>query len=101
MLVGPAGTGAWHLEVQDATGKVRERYTDTDARITVRPVQDGEGPAVTRVLLRTSDKYDTFAGAIRIGRVHGLIRIVNHVPIESFVRSVVPVEMGQSWPRVH
>jgi SpoIID/LytB domain protein len=97
VLVGPARTGAWHLEVQDSDGKVRARYTDADARITVTPIQDGEGPAVTRVLVR-STRFDTFAGTIRIGRVDGRIRMVNHVPIESFARSVVPREMGTSNP---
>ena len=43
-------TGAWHLEVQDATGKIRARFTDADARITVTPLPQGAGPAVTRVL---------------------------------------------------
>jgi SpoIID/LytB domain protein len=64
----------------------------------VTPIQDGQGPAVTRVLLRSSTRFDTFAGTLRIGRVDGRIRIVNHVPIESFARSVLPHEMGVSNP---
>ena len=96
VLVGSGRTGAWHLEVQDATGKTRASFTDGDARITVTPVPQGAGPAVTRVLVRSSSTYDTYAGTIRIGRVDGRIRVVNHVPIESFVRSVVPEEMGRT-----
>lgn len=96
VLVGTGRTGAWRLEVQDKGGQTRASYTDADARLTVTPVQDGEGPAVTRLLIRPAGKYHTFAGSLRIGRVEGGIRVVNHVPIESFVRSVVPAEMGPS-----
>lgn len=96
VLVGPGRTGPWQLEVRDSKGRTRGTYTDKDARITVTPLQDGEGPPVTRLLIRDAGKYDTFVGTLRIGRVSGGIRVVNHVPIESFVRSVVPAEMGRS-----
>lgn len=98
VLIGAGRTGAWHLEVQDAAGATKARYTDGDARIRVTPVQHGIGPAVTRVLIRPTSRYDTFAGTLRIGRVDDGIRVVNEVPIESFVRSVVPQEMGNSNP---
>lgn len=96
VLVGPGRTGSWQLEVRDSSDRTRASYIDTDAQLTVTPVQEGEGPAVTRLLIRPAGKYDTFAGSLRIGRVEGRIRVVNHVPIESFVRSVVPAEMGRS-----
>lgn len=96
VLIGSGRRGAWHLEVQDAHGTPKASYTDADARITVTPVQVGTGPAVTRVLIRPTSRYDTYVGTLRIGRVEGGIRVVNHVPIESFVRSVVPEEMGPS-----
>lgn len=96
VLVGAGRSGAWHLEVQDAKGVTKASYTDRDARVVVTPVLDYEGPAVLRLLLRPSTRYDTFVGALRFGRVNGRIRVVNHVPIESFVRSVVPAEMGRS-----
>jgi SpoIID/LytB domain protein len=96
VLIGSGRTGAWHLEVQDSSGATRASFTDKDARVTVTPVLDYTGPAVLRLLVRPSSKFDTFAGSLRIGRVTGGIRVVNHVPIESFVRSVVPVEMGRS-----
>jgi SpoIID/LytB domain protein len=95
VLVGRGTRGAWRLEVRDPRGATRHRYRDADARLTVTPVQNGEGPAVTRVLIRPKGtRYDTYAGVLRIGRVDGRIRVVDHVPIESFVRSVVPSEMG-------
>ncbi len=48
------------------------------------------------MLIRSSRRYDTFQGTIRIGRVNGRLRVVNIVPIESFVRSVTPQELGPS-----
>jgi len=98
VLIGSGRSGAWHLEVQDSRGATKASYTDPDARLTVTPVQDGTGPAVTRVLVRPPTKYDTYAGTLRIGRVTGGIRVVNVVSIEAFVRSVVPQEMGASNP---
>lgn len=96
VLIGSGSSGAWHLEVQDTRGDTKASYTDKDARVTVTPVLDYTGPAVLRLLIRPSSRYDTFVGALRIGRVEGGIRVVNQVPIESFVRSVVPNEMGRS-----
>lgn len=98
VLIGSGRSGAWDLDVQDAHGVTKASYTDKDARLTVTPIQNGIGPAVTRVLIRPSPASDTYAGTLRIGRVHGAIRVVNLVPIESFVRSVVPREMGRSNP---
>ncbi|MFN8518713.1 MAG: SpoIID/LytB domain-containing protein, partial [Chloroflexota bacterium] len=98
VLIGSGARGAWQLEVQDGDGATKARFSDADARLTVTPVQDGTGPAVTRVLIRPDTKYDTYAGTMRIGRVPGGIRVVNVVPIEAFVRSVVPQEMGASNP---
>ena len=46
------------------------------------------------MLIRPGIKYDTYEGVLRIGRVDGRVRIVNIVPIEPFVRSVTPKEMG-------
>jgi len=96
VLIGSGRSGAWHLEVQNSRGATKASYVDADARLTVTPVLDYTGPAVLRLLIRPSKRFDTFVGTLRIGRVSGGIRVVNHVPIESFVRSVVPAEMGRS-----
>jgi SpoIID/LytB domain protein len=95
VLIGSGASGAWRLEVRDAAGTTRARFRDGDARIRVTPLRQGVGPAVTRLLVRPW-AADTYAGTLRIGRVDGRIRVVNHVPIESFARSVVPNEMGRT-----
>src|SRR5690348_17662253 len=57
VLIGSGRTGAWHLEVQDSSGETKASYSDSDARVTVRPVKDNVGPPVLRLLLRSST-YD-------------------------------------------
>ncbi len=104
VLVGNGKTGAWKLQVQDKDGVPLKdesggtlQFTDSDAKLTVTPIRTGEGPAVIQVLLRPGAN-DTYAGKLRIGRTGGKVRIVNHVGIEDFARSVVPQEMGPSNP---
>ena len=93
VLIGSGAKGAWHLEVQDSHGNTRLRVTDSDARVTVSPVAKDADPGRTRLLIKP-DTYDTYEGNLRIGRVNGQIRVVDIVPIEPFVRSVTPQELG-------
>ncbi len=94
VLLGTGATGAWHLEVQDTHGNTRLVVTDSDARVTVSPVASGADPGRLRVLVKPGVKYDTYEGVLRIGRANGRIKMVNVVPIEPFVRSVTPAELG-------
>ena len=97
VLKGTGASGHWHLQVQDSAGKVRAAFIDTNARVEVTPVPPAtqDDPlGVIEVLIRPDAKYDKFAGSIRIGRVDGRIRVVDVVPIEPFVRSVTPKELG-------
>ncbi len=93
VLVGRGETGAWHLKVVNKDGSVAATFDDADARVTVEPVP-GTSVGSIKVLIRSSATYDTYEGQIRIGRVAGRLRIVNIVPIEPFVRSVTPQELG-------
>jgi SpoIID/LytB domain protein len=94
VLIGTGAKGAWHLEVQDAHGVTKLKVTDDDARVTVSPVSPDTDPGRIRVLIRPDPRYDTYQGVLRIGRAHQEVRVVNIVPIEPFVRSVTPSEMG-------
>lgn len=99
VLKGKGTSGSWHLQVQDSTGKVIADFQDSNARVVVTPVAPGssnDALGAIRVLLRPSTKYDTYMGSVRIGRSSGRIRMVNVAPIESFVRSVTPQELGPS-----
>jgi stage II sporulation protein D len=94
VLIGTGAKGAWHLEVQDSHGDRKKSFTDDDARVTVAPVTTETDPGRIRVLIRPDTKYDTYEGVVRIGRANGRVRVVNIVPIEPFVRSVTPQELG-------
>jgi SpoIID/LytB domain protein len=68
--------------------------TDKHAQVTVSSVAKDADPGRIRVLIRPGAQYDTYQGSLRIGRVRGRIRVINVVPIEPFVRSVTPREVG-------
>jgi SpoIID/LytB domain protein len=103
VLIGRARTGPWTFEVRagqdDPTLLAAFTDDDADLRLTPVPPVDTVVDALgdTQVLIRNS-RYDRFQGTLRIGRKHGKIRIVNEVPIEPFVRSVTPQEVGPSNP---
>ena len=94
VLMGRGRSGAWDLEVQDASGDRRYAYSDEDARFTVRSIPTETVRGRLRLHIRPSTTYDTYEGTLRFGRVDGRIRVVNIVPIEPFVRSVTPQELG-------
>lgn len=96
VLIGRGTRGAWDLEVHDSIGATKLRVTDADARVTVRPITTDTARGRLRLFIRSTTKYDTFEGVLRIGRVDGRIRVVNSVRIEPFVRSVTPQELGPS-----
>jgi len=94
VLIGSGATGAWHLEVQDAHGKPQLSVTDSHAQVTVSSVAKGADPGRIRVLIKPGVPYDTYEGSLRIGRANGQVRVVDIAPIEPFVRSVTPSELG-------
>jgi stage II sporulation protein D len=94
VLIGRGASGAWDLEVHDAHGGVTLRVTDTDARLTVRPITSETARGRLLLSIRPNTRSDHFEGVLRFGRADGRIRVVNVVPIEPFVRSVTPHELG-------
>jgi len=51
-------------------------------------------------LLTATDLGDTgaYRGSIRVARIGGSLMIINHVPLESYLRGVIPHEVSPSWP---
>jgi stage II sporulation protein D len=101
VLIDPTDKGPWTFEVRRGSKDptVIATFSDDDANLTVRslPPSDPEVDPVgdIQVPIRVPDAH-RYRGRIRIGRWHGRLRIVNRAPIEAFVRSVVPREMGPS-----
>jgi peptidoglycan hydrolase-like amidase len=100
VLVDAPAKGAWRFVVRDREGEVLARFGDDDADVRVRTLPgdaDAFPAGVIEVPIR-GDAPDRFRGAVRVARWRGKVRVVNHVPIESVVRSVTPREMGPGFP---
>jgi len=52
-------------------------------------------------ILTATDLGDkgAYRGKIKVARVGGALMMINHVPLESYLRGVVPHEVSPSWPR--
>jgi stage II sporulation protein D len=59
------------------------------------------GTGTTLQLWSTPSAYDRFRGVLRlVGNTNGtsLVNVVNELPMESYLRGVVPAEISASWP---
>ena len=94
VTMAPTAPGAttWTLRVLAPTGTVLRRVTVSGA-VVVRPA-----PATG--LLQLASKPSTsnvFRGYLRV-RLGTTAMVVNHVPVDAYLRGVVPLEMPASWP---
>jgi SpoIID/LytB domain protein len=86
----------WKVTVTSADGATTLHTGSTANSIRVR-----SGPGTTLQLWSTPSAYDRFQGVLRlIGRTDGTttVNVVNELPMESYLRGVVPVEVSASWP---
>ncbi len=85
-------TTSWRAIV-DAVGAVlHDAPAPADLRV------QGVSPAATLQLPARSSTYGTFRGTLRIILSGAKADVVNELPLESYLRGVVPVEMPTSWP---
>ena len=85
----------WKVTVTAADGTTLHSGATTNA-IRVRP-----GAGSTLQLWSKPSAYDRYRGVLRlIGYTDGttLANVVNELPIESYLRGVVPAEVSASWP---
>lgn len=87
------GTTTTWRAIVDAGGAVLH---DAPAAVDMR-VQ-GASAAATFQLPARSSTYDTYRGTLRILLSGAKADVVNELPLESYLRGVVPVEMPTSWP---
>jgi stage II sporulation protein D len=88
------GATTWRLKVTSSTGKVlRDAAT---SHIRFRPAQ---GSTRFQVPDRASTK-DTYRGVVRavLDGVKPIANVVNELPMETYLRGVVPAEMPSTWP---
>ena len=94
LIPAPSGSATtWRLLVKDAAGAVLlDRAAPTD--LTVR----GTKPATRLKLPARSSTYNQFRGALRVIVAGRNVDVINDLPLESYLRGVVPAEMPSSWP---
>ena len=86
------GTTGWRLTVTNALG-VRLASTTRTGRFRLTPSPGG------RVELKTKPSYyDEYRGVLRVQPASGRLMVVNEVPLDDYLRGVVPVEMPKTWP---
>ena len=90
----PAGAlTAWRMVVDYLSGAVLfDGLAPADLRVC------GTTPATILELPAQSATYDRFRGALHVFMAGANADVVNEVPIEDYLRGVVPAEMPASWP---
>ncbi|MBF8290555.1 MAG: SpoIID protein [Chloroflexi bacterium] len=92
LFPGPAPT-TWRLLVDDVAGTVLfDGVVSGDLR--AQPLTD----ATTIQLFSKPTTFDLFRGTLRILGSGSTVDVINELPLESYLRGVVPAEMPSSWP---
>ena len=91
----PTASGAttWQLRVISATGAVLHESMVTTLYQHIRP-------AATATLLELTSKpsaMNVYRGFLRV-RLAAMAMVMNHVPLDKYLRGVVPLEMPALWP---
>ena len=86
-------SSTWRLVVDDATGKVLSDGP-APADLTVEP----RDPGTVLQLVSKPSSYDEYRGTLRAILGPGTADVVNQLPLEDYLRGVVPAEMPSAWP---
>ncbi|HEX4898486.1 MAG TPA: SpoIID/LytB domain-containing protein, partial [Candidatus Limnocylindrales bacterium] len=88
-----AGVPSWRLLVETKEGRV---LFDGPAAPDLRAA--GTTPAATIQLFSKPTAYDLFRGTLRVLRFGATVDVINELPLEAYLRGVVPAEMPSTWP---
>lgn len=93
---GGGSTGA--IVSDTATGGSLYSHTDGANNLAVVPISSGKG--ITKVVNKGSSD-NTFYGGFEFFRYQGgsSFTVINVLPLEDYIKGVVPIEMSASWPR--
>jgi len=87
-------TVTWRLRVVAADGATTLHSGTASGTLVVRPAE-----AATRLQLWSKPSaYDTYRGLLKVFLNPASASVVNHVPLDPYLRGVVPVEMPSTWP---
>lgn len=88
-----APTESWRAVVDDAATQLL-----FDGPVTFDFRVRGSTDATTIQLFSKPTTYDLFRGTLRVLAAASTVDVVNELPLESYLRGVVPAEMPNSWP---
>jgi len=91
----PTATGtttSWRAVVDAAGTVLYDAPAPADLRV------QGLSPVATLQLPARSSTYGTYRGTLRIILSGAKVDVINELPLESYLRGVVPMEMPSSWP---
>ncbi|HEX9550482.1 MAG TPA: SpoIID/LytB domain-containing protein, partial [Candidatus Limnocylindrales bacterium] len=84
---------SWRLLVETSAGQVLyDGPTSADLRVA------GATDATTLQLLSKPSAYDRYRGELRILATGSTVDVINSLPLETYLRGVVPAEMASTWP---
>src|SRR5829696_510783 len=86
-------TTTWRLRVLAADG-TRLHGGTAGSMVVVR----GTGPTSRLQLVSKPSSYDTYRGLLKLFLGASTASVVNHLPLDFYLRGVVPVEMSPAWP---
>jgi stage II sporulation protein D len=93
------------VDAAGATTKIVKGALTLDARLRLpSALGPGEGRAVSPLTVRPAKKAilsldgDAYRGTFEISAQGGFLRVVNVVPLESYLQGVVPGEVPHAWP---
>jgi SpoIID/LytB domain protein len=88
-----AGMASWRLLIESREGRVLfDGPAAPDARVT------GTTPATTIQLFSKPTAFDLFRGTLRVLRSGATVDVIDELPLEAYLRGVVPAEMPSTWP---
>ena len=88
-----AASPAWRLLVEAAGGDVlHDSPTSPDVRVS------GTIAATTLQLSSKASLYNLYRGTLRVLVTGTTVDVIDELPLESYLRGVVPAEMPSSWP---
>jgi stage II sporulation protein D len=85
-------TTRWRAIVDAAGAVLYDAPAPTDLRV------QGVSDATTLQLPARSSTYGTYRGTLRVILSGAKADVVNELPLEAYLRGVVPMEMPSSWP---
>jgi SpoIID/LytB domain protein len=91
----PSASGAvttWRLVVDDAGAVLLDAAAPADLRIR------GADPATTFQVPAAAATHNLYRGTLRVILAGARADVVNELPLQDYLRGVVPAEMPSSWP---